>query len=288
MTARARKAAAWSLVGALLALVVAPWLVAGALIAPVPRDVGALPDDLPGTSPTLTTDDGRTLAAWHVRAEGAGVVVLVHPIRSSRRQMLARMAWLAERGLSSLAIDLSAHGESPGESIGLGLREADDVRAAVAFAKASHPGEPVALIGISLGGAAAVLAGPLDVDALVLESVYPTIDEAVRNRVTRRLGAWSAPLAELLLVQLPWRLGIDRDDLRPIDAIADVAAPVLVLGGSDDERTTAAETRALHDAARDPKRLVLLDDVGHRDLERGAREAYRAAVGAWLDEWMSR
>lgn len=271
-----------------LALVAAPlvgaWLVGGALIAAEPRDVGPPPDDLGAVEIELVTRDGRALAGWHVRAPGhRGVVVLAHSIRATRRQMTERARWLAGLGFSSVLFDLSAHGESPGDVIGLGAREADDVRAAVAFAKHEHPGEPLAVIGASLGGAAAVLAGPLGVDALVVEAVYTTIDDAVRNRVTRRLGGWSAPLAELLLAQVPLRTGAARDELRPIDAIAAVDAPLLVLGGTADERTPSADTEALFDAARGPKRLHLFDGVGHVDLERAARDAYRAVVGAWLD-----
>ncbi len=54
-----------------------------------------------------------------------------------------------------------------------------------------------------MGGAAAILASPpLQADAFVLEMVYPTIDDAVTNRLTMRLGSWARVWTPLLVLQL--------------------------------------------------------------------------------------
>lgn len=43
-----------------------------------------------------------------------------------------------------------------------------------------------------MGGAATLLASPpLDVNALVLEMVYPNINQAVSNRLSMRVGAYT-------------------------------------------------------------------------------------------------
>ena len=79
------------------------------------------------------------------------------------------------------------------------LSRIDDVRAAVNFAREHHPGEPVALLGVSLGGAAALLASPLPIDALIVESAFPTISEAIHNRIPAALGPLRCVPAWLLL-----------------------------------------------------------------------------------------
>ena len=48
---------------------------------------------------------------------------------------------------------------------------------------------------------------PLRVDALVLESVSPTLEEAIDNRLAIRPGPLGPPLAPLLTAQLRPRLG---------------------------------------------------------------------------------
>lgn len=69
-----------------------------------------------------------------------------------------------------------------------------DAEAAVDLVRARLPGEPVGVIGASMGGAAALLGpGPLRVDALVLESVSPTIELAVADRLRVRLDTAATP-----------------------------------------------------------------------------------------------
>ena len=51
------------------------------------------------------------------------------------------------------------------------------MRAALAFLERNQPGEPVGMIGVSLGAASLVLAKPDPApSAVVLESMYPTIE----------------------------------------------------------------------------------------------------------------
>jgi len=96
------------------------------------------------------------------------------------------------------------------------------------------PGERVGALGISLGGAAALLGpAPLDVDALVLESVYPDIDAALANRLRAALGGIVGPVAAPVLAPLfklllpPPILGVRPAELQPVDRIGEVRAPVL-------------------------------------------------------------
>jgi hypothetical protein len=63
------------------------------------------------------------------------------------------------------------------------------------------PDQRVGVIGISLGGAATVLtAPPLELDAAVFEAVYPSIDRAVVNRLSMRVGPLAPLPAPLLLL----------------------------------------------------------------------------------------
>ncbi len=111
-----------------------------------------------------------------------------------------------------------------------------------------------------------MLAAPLNIDALVLESVYPTFQEAVHNRISMRLGVLSHILTPALLVQLKPRLGISLSQLRPIDHLPQVGCPVLIAAGDRDTHTTLAQTQRLYAAAREPKQLVIFNGAAHTDL----------------------
>jgi fermentation-respiration switch protein FrsA (DUF1100 family) len=261
-------------------------VVAGDLLTrPVQATVGEAPRGLNAEAVRVAYGDDQHLAAWFLPGQpGHGAVLLLHGVRGSRLQMLARARWLQQAGVASLLVDLPAHGESSGERIGFGRLEAPAVDAALAWLRGRLPQERIGAIGASLGGASLLFAKRQpELDALVIESVYPTIDEAVHNRLAQRLGNFPAQaLAPLLLAQIPWRLGLRADELRPVDAIRTLAAPVLVASGADDAHTPWPETERLYAAARMPKVVWRVDGAAHVDLHAFAPEAYQARIGAWL------
>jgi len=255
------------------------------LAAPVNHAVGPPPADLVERTTAFTNGPAPSMSGWWFRAdEPQATVLLLHPLRGDRRAMVGRARLLVEAGYDTVVIDLQAHGERPGEAITFGDREKNDVIEAVRLIRAATPGRPIAVMGWSLGGAAAVLAGPLDVDALVLESVYPSIDRAIANRLSLRVGSFGAAAATLFTAQLPVRLGVSAAELRPIDKIAEVGCPVLVLSGEADPRTTAEETRELFAAAAEPKRLKLFPGAGHVDLMERDPGAWKAEVMSFLEQ----
>ena len=145
----------------------------------------------------------------------------------------------------------------------------------------------IAIVGWSLGGAATLLASPLDIDALVLESVYPTISEAVHNRISMRLGPLSYVLSPILVWELQIRSGITPSELCPIDHIADVDCPVLIASGDADQHTTFAEAQRMFDTAREPKQLVVFQGATHTDLLEFNRKQYEDEVLPFLATYLA-
>lgn len=258
------------------------WWVTGELVAPRPREAGPPPNGFREVS--FASDSGARLSGWrHQGTPGRGVVVLLHGIRTSRRSSMARAKLFLEAGYSTLVFDLRCHGESTGECVTLGWLERLDARSAVRYAKSWRPDEPVVVVGFSLGGAAAALASPLEVDAMVLEAVFPTIRQAIDNRTRSRFG-WLGPAASLLLESQLWpRVGVRCEQLRPVAHMDRLGCPVLIVGGSQDRHTTPAQTRALYEAAAGPKELVWFYGLGHRNYAHWQPERYRELVVGFVD-----
>lgn len=264
----------------------AMWSLGGALSAPVPREIGPPPDTLPGGTPVaFLSASGSRIRAWYAPGRaGFGSIVLAHAVRSDRRSMLSRAEFLREEGYSVLLFDAQAHGESPGERITFGYLEALDAAAAVFFVTARDSESPVAFLGVSQGGAAALLGpSPLPVSALVLEAVYSSLEDAVANRIAIRLGQASRLLAPLLLWQLEPRLGVSPDAIRPIRGIRDVKAPLLLIAGERDQHATIEQSRTLFDAAPEPKELWVLPGAAHQDYYRLAPREYERRVLKFLN-----
>jgi uncharacterized protein len=263
------------------------WQLALAAVAPAPNHIGAPPADLPVENVAFPSDSGAAIAGWYLPADNArGAILLAHPIRGSRLSMLDRARLFHDEGYATLLVDLRAHGESTGNSITMGHLERHDVRAAVDYLKRRHPDLPIAVDGWSLGGAAALMASPLGVDALILEEVYPTVAEAVENRTRIRVGPLGPLAAAILLWQLEPHIGIAPEDFRPIDQIAAVGCPVLILAASDDLHTTAAQSKRMFAAAREPKECVFFTGATHTDLLKFDPVLYRQATLEFLNAHM--
>ena len=276
--------AALAAVGVCLTLV-AGWKLTG----PAPARVGAPPRDLGAESVGIDVPGGSTIRGWFAAGRpGGGAVLLLHPLRGNRTSMLSRARFLHADGRAVLLIDLQAHGESPGKRITFGGREAAGVQAAVAYLRSREPNERLAVLGWSLGGAAALLGpGSRSVDALILEAVYPTIEEAIADRLRIRLGGLGPRLAPALTAQLPLWTGLSADELRPIDMIAGVPAPILVIAGEVDPRTTLAESRELFAAAQQPKELWIVPKAGHDDFHATHPREYESRVRAFLERYLT-
>jgi len=261
------------------------WWLGGQLLAPRPATVGAPPADLHAIDVHIEVPDAAPVAGWWIDGQaGHASVLLLHGIRADRRAMLGRARLLARHGYAVLLIDLPAHGESHGDAITLGWREAAAVIAARGWMERQRPGEKRAAVGVSLGGASVLLGPqPSGFDAIVLEAVYSTAHQAIRNRIAMRLGDTAAGLSPLLEMQASMRLGIPVRQLAPIDRIGRVGAPVLVIAGGRDRHTLPAESRAMYESARQPKSFWLLPDAAHVDFQAHDPEGYAAHVIGFLD-----
>lgn len=260
------------------------------LSRPAHRSVGHIPADLPGESITLRSASSKAepVSGWLVRGTpGMGVVLLLHGVRNDRRQMLGRASFLFQAGYSIMLIDLPAHGESSGDRITFGYREGEGVRAVMRYLAETFPDEKIAVIGVSLGAAALVLSKVTPApSAVVLESMYPTIEEAIARRLQKRLGPLGSLLTPLFLWQLPIRLGVTADQLRPITNLPALHSPVFIMSGAEDQHPTVAETQRLFEAANQPKELWIVEGAAHVNLHAHHPEEYEARVLAFLRKYL--
>jgi len=242
----------------ILAGAAALWLLGSTLTAVEPHPV-ALPADLAARAQPLSlpAGPGQTVAASFLPGGGKGALLLL--------------------------IDLPGQGASTSSAVTFGLREAEGVRSALDYLRRQAPGQRIGVIGVSLGAASLVLCRDCPrVDAAVLESMYPSIEEAVQDRLRIRLGALGAPLARLLLWQLPLRLDIQPSQLRPIARIGELRVPLLIAAGSEDRHTLLPETERIYAAAGAPKSLWVVQGAAHQDLHAFAPAEYERRIGAFL------
>jgi pimeloyl-ACP methyl ester carboxylesterase len=272
------------LIAAIILGVIIVWNIGSILIAPANGPVGNPPAGLAAEPIEFPSASGATLHGWLVAGQASqGVIILMHGVHANRRALISRAQLLARNGYTVLLFDFQAHGESIGKQITFGFLESRDATAAVDFVRKKFPGEKIGIIGISLGAASALLAEPpLQVNALVLESAYPTIYQAVEDRMVMRLGFLGKLTTPLLTGQLKPRLGFGVKDLQPIQHVGKITIPKFFIAGTADRDTTRAESQALFDAAAEPKQLWLVEGAAHVDMLGYAKAEYERRVLAFL------
>ena len=242
----------------------------------------------PARDLTIVTSDGLALAAtyWEGEKVDAPAVLLLHGNGASRMQTADNAAWLAERGYAALAIDFRGNGGSAPSSHSFGFEESRDARAAFDWLKKRQHGAPVGVIGISMGGAAAMLGddGPLPADAIVLQAVYSDIRHTVRNRMASIISRVPAIVFEpLLSYQSRLRFGVWPSRLSPIDALARYRGPVLVIGGASDRFTPPDETTRIYNAVKGERTLWLVPGESHDGISDLRSTEYREKVLSFFE-----
>ncbi len=267
----------------------ASWLVGSVLSRSSNAPVAAASP--PAQDIFLTSADGMRITGTYTpgATTDAPAILLLHGNGASRAAMAQNAAWLAGQGYATLAIDFRGHGQSASASHSFGLFEARDARAAFDWLKARQQGARIGVIGISLGGAAALIgdAGPLPADAFVLQAVYPDIRSAIRNRLSSKLGTILGTIGEpFLSYQSIARQGVWPDRFSPLDAMPRLRVPVLVIGGSADQYTPPTETMALFKAAAGPKQVWIAPGLDHAATSGEESPSYRDHVRLFFARYL--
>ncbi len=238
------------------------------------------PNELFAQKVTFNSESGANISGWYVPGETTkGGILLMHGVKANRLQMLGRATFLNKEGYSVLLFDFQGHGESTGKQITFGYLESLDANAGLVYLEERLTNKSIGVIGVSLGGASALIGEVLTKsDAIILESVYPTIEEAISNRLTMRLGFIGKFFTPLLTWQIKPRLGFYPSELRPIEYISRAKAPVFVIAGSDDKHTTLAESNRLFQKAREPKSFWEIKGAAHVDFYNYNPNEYKLRV----------
>jgi pimeloyl-ACP methyl ester carboxylesterase len=256
----------------------------------VPSDVG-----VPYENVTIPSG-GLLLAGWWMPADPPGganastTVVLVHGLGSTMgKPVRLWAASLHGAGYSLLALDLRNHGASPDTPDGLvtyGAAEADDVAAAVAYARA-RTGGPVVLYGGSMGAATVLEAasrGLPGVVGAVADSSYASFRFQARlDGAEQGYPAW---LVDLVVARMDAVAAAPPSSVRPDESLPGLGVPVLLAHCADDGRVGRANFDRLA-AVAPPGTATWIADCPtgvspDRHLDGFMQPGYNATVLAFL------
>jgi pimeloyl-ACP methyl ester carboxylesterase len=216
------------------------------------RDVPMVPD---GARAEMVALGARRLAAW---TWGSGPrVLLAHGWEGTARDLVPIANVLARHGRSVTVFDMPAHGQSSGRTTT--LPEMAEAIGAVAVAT----GSPDAVVGHSLGAAAAVLALRDGLGASAAALLAPVAEPMLFLRRLAELLAFSEARYEGLVAQLERRVGLRMHTFDGATAARALTARALILHDPADRQVPFSHAEALVTAWRGAT-LHAAPGLGHR------------------------
>lgn len=233
---------------------------------------------------SLQADDGAVLVA---RFENPPVfhgrcVVLLHGSGSSHRAMhgLARM--FQQEGYATLTPDSRGHGESGGDFVTYGLREAADLIRWLDWLSDGRCRDGTYALGESMGAATLLTALPREerIKAAIAESGFAGFETVAAERIGRRIGIplMGRAFASVGMSYLRLRYGFDLRDVPPLTA---TSTPILFIHGLRDEETVPEHSRKLR-LRYSNSALWEVEDAGHCGAFAAAPQEFRRRVLDWF------
>jgi alpha-beta hydrolase superfamily lysophospholipase len=254
---------------------------------PRPENVDTPADHgLTFTTHRFPSSGGATLEAWHVpSAAPRGTVLVFHGHAGCKGRLMREIVAFHRLGYDVLAVDFRGSGGSSDAVSTIGVREADDVAAAVEFVRGRWAGRPVVLFGQSMGAAAVLRAAAVlgvTADAIVLECPFDHLLTTVGHRFDA-MGLPAFPLAHLLVFWGGVQHGFDAFAHNPADYAARVTVPTLLMHGARDSRVHTAESRAVYERLAGPKRFEVFEECGHHSYVGKCPGPWAGVVKEFLD-----
>ncbi|MBL7077010.1 MAG: alpha/beta fold hydrolase [Kiritimatiellae bacterium] len=230
---------------------------------------------------SIESANGATLSAWYVdRGTSTPLVILFHGYCAEKTSLVAEAKALMDLGTSVLLVDFRGSGGSSEAYTTVGMHEADDVAASLAYARAQLEHADIILFGQSMGAAAILRAAymlQIEPQGVVLEAVFDTMFNTVCNRF-EVMHAPSFPSAQLLMFWAGQQWGLNSFAHNPVDYAEALTCPVLFMHGTDDPRAKLEEGQRVFAAAPDPKTFITFEGVGHESYLSHRPQQWKTAV----------
>ncbi len=195
--------------------------------------------------------NGRLYGWWIPGQEEAPTLILIHGWSRNTQRMMPYIRELHPLGYNLLAFDARNHGNSSPYARPTVYSFAEDILAAVRFARREHPqaASRLGVIGLSIGGGGAVDAAAQDPGiacvvtvGAVTHPVWTMLPEFRKRRIPTGVARAMFKFMEL-------RYGMNFERIAPVNNIARAQARFLLVHGEEDATIPLEHGRRLHAAA---------------------------------------
>ena len=238
---------------------------------------------LPYENVSFITSDNITIKAWLLKSKKAnGTVIVGHGYPFNKGNILPVAKFLYP-DYHLLFYDHRYFGESGGRITTVGIKEGEDVKAAVKFVHRKFGKNPVALYGFSLS-ASAMLMSNLTVKAIIADSPYADLERMIKHTFFI-FGPLKFPfvITTNLLARLFFK--VDPKTVSPAMAVKKTKTPILVIHGERDTQIPVENSKKIKESNPDIE-LWIVPNAGHGEAYALAKDEYEKRIKDFLKKHM--
>jgi dipeptidyl aminopeptidase/acylaminoacyl peptidase len=240
----------------------------------------------PGLHPEhiqVRSADNIILDGRFFRGDRPSLVILASGYGDTQDQMLPIAKFLHDAGFGVLTFNSRARIPSGGQYVTLGVLEQQDLISLVRYVagRKDVDANRIGILGISMGGATAILAAAKDkrIRAVVDDSGFSDAPRVIAASFEQFIHLPAFPFAPITVSIANLRAGIDVNQVRPVDVIGEISPrPLLVIHEKDDLVVPADNSLRNFAAARQPKELWLVPGAEHGKAHTTAKSEYEDKV----------
>lgn len=231
----------------------------------------------------IHSSTGIDLQGRFFAGQNRGLLIVASGYGETQDQVLPFAEFLHRSGFNVLTFNSRARATSGGEYVTLGALEQEDLISIVDFAARRPEVDPgrIGVLGVSLGGATAILAAAADqqIRAVVDDCGFSDASSAIAASFQHFIHLPAMPFAPITVWIASYRAGFDIERVRPVDVIGQISPrPILIIHGLDDYLIPVANSERNFAAAREPKELWLVPGAKHAESHAVKREQYEQKV----------
>ena len=243
----------------------------------------------------LNPEGKRLQALYHqAEAEGGKTAIIVHGYRDCNIKFLYLARMYNELGFHVLLPDLAAHGQSEGEAIQMGWKDADDLLLWCGVADSLFSTElqetHILVHGVSMGAATVMNCSGRDVPAgvkgFVADCGYTSVWDEFAEQLQAQFGLPTFPIMNIASLLCEWKYGWNFQEAAPIESLRKSRLPMLFIHGTADDFVPTRMVHELYDAKPADKELWLAPNAGHALSYLCHPEEYTARIRAFCHDVM--
>lgn len=234
------------------------------------------------------TIDNVALTGLYVeRSKPKGTLVLCHGYQCCKELTAGYVEMFQD--YNAVLFDFRSHGENKKSITTIGCHEHKDVIAVIEWLRKNKPSAskmPVIILGVSMGGAAALKAAANDptlCDALIIDSSFSDLKSVLYNTFATKSGLPTFPFLTIMEKMFNYFGGCSVAAMRPLDSVKRIDKPLMLIHACVDDTVPVQESLLMYaQAAKTGAKLWIAPECRHGWLHKKYPDLYKKKIEKFL------